>query len=447
MITPRILKGFRDFLPGQMLAKKDLISRLESVFTGFGFVPIDTPTLEYTEILLGKGGGETDKQMYRFNDNGGRDVALRFDLTVPLARYISQHHDALTFPFKRYHIAPVFRGEKSQRGRFREFYQCDFDILGEESITADLEILLVIQAGLAAINAGDFTIHVNNRGILNALLSKMGVVDQAVPVLRAIDKIYKAGEEGVRKDLLENTTLNGEQVDSIVTTLVNRDRDENIAPLRGQEIAKGLAVIRDLLGDEYSAPVDDLSRVFNTLDETGLLDAFAYNPVITRGLDYYTGIVFESFFNEHVGYGSVCSGGRYDNLTALYSKKPVSGVGASFGLDRILALMLDNGMLELRSSSADCMIFNLDDELFPQYLVLANRLRNMGINCEVALKRKKIGAQFKLAEKRGLTWVIIAGEDELSAERWNIKNIETGEEWQGADPAKLMELLKESNAS
>lgn len=428
MIEARVLKGFRDYLPEMMIPRKALVRSLESVFESFGFSPIDTPALEYADILLGKGGGETDKQVYRFSDHGGRDVALRFDLTVPLARFVSQHQNELAFPFRRYHIASVWRGENTQKGRYREFMQCDFDILGPAAGAADLEILLTIRAGFEALGVKGYRVHVNNRRFLNALLSGLGLTDKAPAVLRAVDKFYKIGAEKVTAEM----TAEGIEADTAarVLELLGLKDGGGKAGITGKAIFTALERFATITGDN-SDGVNNLLFIFKSLEEMGLLEHFAFNPAITRGLDYYTGVVFESFIEDRMEFGSVCSGGRYDNLTALYSKTPVAGVGASFGLDRLLALLEDKGAVSKIRTHSRVLIFNLDENLSAWYQALAAGFRNAGIACETVLEKKKLGQQFALAEKMGIPFVVIAGGDEKASGTFNLKNIITGVEQKG----------------
>lgn len=441
MIEPRVLKGFRDYLPQTMIPKKEIINKLENVFEKYGFVPIDTPALEYTEILLGKGGGETDKQIYRFKDHGERDIALRYDLTVPLARFVSEHYNELIFPFKRFHIAPVWRGENTQKGRYREFYQCDFDILGSDSVNADLEILLVIKSGFDSINCGDYVININNRKILNLILQKIEVNDKFSDVLRIIDKIYKIGYEKVVEELIA-IGLDREKTDNLLDFLNLKSNVKNYG-ITGNEIFEYINKLKNNLGSDIK-PISDLEYIFNTFKRMGFLNYFALNPAITRGLDYYTGIVFESFITDRIEFGSVCSGGRYDNLTGLYSKNVVSGVGASFGLDRLLALMEDKKILKTAQTKTDVLIFNMDDSLngISFYQNLASYLRTNGINSEIVYDKQKIGNQFKFAEKKGITYVIIAGEDEIKTDKYNLKNIKSGLEEKLLTKEEIIKIIK-----
>lgn len=440
MIEPKVLKGFRDTLPEAMIAKKEIIKILEEIFERFGFVPIDTPALEYSEILLGKGGGETDKQVYRFNDHGGRDVALRFDLTVPLARFVSQHYNELTFPFKRYHIAPVWRGENTQKGRYREFYQCDFDILGTNSLNSDIEILLIIREGLLRLKIDNFKIYINNRKILNAFLKKFGLEDKSVLILRTLDKIYKIGIDKVEKELVDEIGVNSTLVDKMLNFL---NLKEGKFALENEEIFNTLEKYKAILQEEYNKPVFELEYVFRTLSELDIINNYSFNPAITRGLDYYTGNVFETFVLDKTDFGSICSGGRYDNLTALYSQVKITGVGASFGLDRIMALLEEKGILTKKESNTDILIFNLDDSLNVEYHKLASEFRKRGLNVETVFEKVKINNQFKIAEKKGIKFVLFAGEEEIKEQKYNVKNILEKREYTKIPLDEIVKLIKE----
>lgn len=441
MIEPRVLKGFRDYLPQSMIPKKEIIHKLEKIFESFGFVPIDTPALEYTEILLGKGSGETDKQIYRFLDHGKRDVALRFDLTVPLARFVSEHFNELIFPFKRYHIAPVWRGENTQKGRYREFYQCDFDILGSNSVNSDIEILLVIKSGLDAINGGDYLININNRKILNLILEKLGITEKYVEILRTIDKIYKIGYAKVSEEL-ESIGISINLVKKLMEYL-NLDKCSTNFAIQGGEIFEFIDRLKKDI-DSDAKPINDLEFIFRTLEKMNILKYFAINPAITRGLDYYTGLVFETFILDRMQFGSVCSGGRYDNLTGLYSKNVVSGIGASFGLDRLISLMEDKNLFKNSQTKTELLIFNINDDIETNtfYLTLSNFFRENGVNSEVIFEKQKIANQFKFAEKKGIDFVLIAGEDEIKSDKFNLKNIVTGVEQKMLTKEDILRIVK-----
>ncbi|MDR2659393.1 MAG: histidine--tRNA ligase [Spirochaetaceae bacterium] len=401
VIEPRVLKGFRDFLPSAEIERRGFVERVETVFRSFGFVPIDTPALEYAEVLLGKAGGETEKQVYRFNDNGGRDVALRFDLTVPFARFVAEHRADLPLPFKRYHIAKVWRGENTQRGRYREFTQCDFDCIGGDSAAADFEILLMMREALSAAGAPSITIHLNHRGLFNRFLSTIDASGKSIEILRAVDKLAKAGKEEVLKTL--STFLDDERSRKILDYVEAKGSwDETFYAMTSaagsdNPDAERLKTLRDFMLD------------------TGTQDIFKLNPSITRGLDYYTGLVFETFLNDMPSIGSVCSGGRYDNLTGLYSKEALSGVGSSIGLDRLLAALEALGRTAKRKTYADLAIICVDEKRGGLYQSMAGRFREAGIPCEVFFEAKKQSAQFALAESKGIGWALIPDLDSATS--------------------------------
>ena len=406
-IEPKVLKGFRDFLPPSEMVRRSLMEKIENSFRSFGFVPIDTPALEYAEILLGKGGGETEKQIYRFTDNGERDVALRFDLTVPFARFVAQHRAELTFPFKRYHIGKAWRGENTQHGRYREFIQCDFDIIGSDRAACDFEILFLIRAALLDLGL-DFTIHVNHRGLFNRFLISIGLQEKSVEILRAVDKLAKVGREETLKNL---------------AAAADADKAQKILDFTGAggDFSQTLKRITELSGGPC-AESERLSSLWQFMrdacvDEAGGCVPFVLDPSITRGLDYYTGVVFETFLNELPEIGSICSGGRYDNLCALYSKDKNSmcGVGASIGLDRLIAALENLGKLP-DTKSCYAAIACVNDEHSGIYQRLAQKLRKQGVFCEVFTEQggeKQLVKQFILAEKRGMRYVLIPGADPL----------------------------------
>jgi len=402
-IEPRVLKGFRDFLPQAETVRRALTEKIEKTFRSFGYVPIDTPALEYADILLGKGGGETEKQIYRFKDNGERDVALRFDLTVPFARFAALHRSELTLPFKRYHIGKVWRGENTQRGRYREFLQCDIDIIGSESPAADFEILFLICAVMRDLGV-DVNIRVNHRGLFNRFLSHINIKEKSVEVLRTVDKLAKTGADETLKSL---------------TQIAGEKNAEKILEYTG---AKGsFCETLDRITELSGGPCAESERLFSIRQY--MLDAlggehFIFDPSITRGLDYYTGVVFETFLNELPDIGSVCSGGRYDNLCALYSKDKtaIGGVGMSVGLDRLIAALESVGKLpDTNTRCAAIACVNIEKS--GTYQALALKFRQAGIPCEVFLEQSgenQLVKQFVLAEKKGIRYVVIPGENPLS---------------------------------
>ncbi|WP_296031293.1 histidine--tRNA ligase [uncultured Treponema sp.] len=413
-IQPKILKGFRDFLPQDEILRSDLIEKLTKTFRSYGFVPIDTPVLEYTEILLRKSNGETEKQMFRFEDNGGRDVAMRFDLTVPFARFTAQHKEELYFPFKRYHISKVWRGEKPQAGRYREFVQCDFDTVGSDSAVSDFETLSLMKAALSAIGVDEIKIHVNHRGIFNRFLKKLGLSEKSEDILRAVDKIAKIGEEKVSAELEEITG----SADSSAKII------EYIKPLSSFE--ETLSHIEELAGGE-DEDSKRMKTIFSMMKAAGIEDTYMLDPAITRGLDYYTGIVYETFLEKLPSIGSVCSGGRYDNLAGLYMKEKLPGVGSSIGLDRLIAGLSELGLTNAKGSYLDVEIFNTDENLNVQYQELAAKLRKEGISVEVFPDTVKINKQYSVTDKKQIPWGIMISSDSETADAITLKNLKTRE--------------------
>lgn len=442
LIQPRTLKGFRDYLPETMIPREQLIQTAREVYRSFGFGPIDTPTLEYLEILTGKGSDETDRQLYKFQDHGGRDVGMRFDLTVPLARFVAQHINELGTPFKRYHIAPVWRGENTQRGRYREFMQCDFDTIGTLSVAADIETGLVINALLSAIGFERFTIHLNNRQVLNGLLQKQNLEDQATPVLRSLDKLAKIGEDKVVEEMIATAGTTEEQARSVLAmAALQGSNDEILAQLKP-------IVAGNELGEEGVAR---LEAILNGLQSGGVPEErIKLDVSIARGLDYYTGAIFETFLDDLPGIGSVCSGGRYDNLAELYTKRQLPGIGASLGLDRLLAAMEELGMLANVKTPADVLVTYFDKSALGKYLEIAATLREAGLKVEVYPEAKKLGQQLKYADARGFGYAVIAGEDELGRDALQVKDLGTGEstEYPIASAAEALQaIIKKADQS
>ncbi len=429
IIQPRVLKGFRDFTPQTEIPRRRLIPGLENHFSSFGYVPIDTPVLEYAEILLSKGGGDTDKQTYRFTDHGGRDVALRFDLTVPFARFVAAHRAELTMPFKRYHIAKAWRGENTQRGRYREFIQCDFDIVGVDSASADLEIMLMMTEGLRTLGAGATRIRFSHRGLFNLLLKKLGMEGYTAEVLRVVDKIGKIGADEVRRHLGVLVGAEGTDVllDFITPAGSNRET---------------LAKMTSLSGAESHHAAERIERILDAVEELQVHHSLVLDPSITRGLDYYTGIVFETFLDDLPTLGSVCSGGRYDNLTGLFMKEPLTGVGASIGLDRLMAGLDELGRLEKPASTTDILVMMLDENLLARYHRHAYTLRAGGLAAEVYPEPKKLTAQFKYAESKDIPLALIVGGDEAEAGTVTLKDLRSRESYDGFSIDQALDKAK-----
>jgi histidyl-tRNA synthetase len=419
LIQPRTLKGFRDFLPEAMIPREELIATAKRVYRSYGFCPIDTPALEYLEILDGKGGDESNKQLYRFEDHGGRAVALRFDLTVPLARFVAQHANELGMPFKRYHIATVWRGENTQLGRYREFMQCDFDTIGTQSIAADIETALVIHDLMQAIGFRGFKIHINNRMVLNGVLEKLNLTERATTILRSLDKLSKIGRGKVQAEMIAAAGTTSEEADAVL----------RLAELKGDSDSI-LSALRPLVaGSELGeSGVERLSGVLNGIRAAGVSSQYIELDVsIARGLDYYTGLIYETILDDLPTIGSVCSGGRYDNLTSLFTKQELPGVGASLGLDRLLAAMEKLGIVEQVRTTAEVMIPFFDRERLGDYLAMAAALRRCGLRVEFYPDPKKLGQQLKYADNRGASVALIAGSKEFAAGICQVKDLRSGE--------------------
>lgn len=416
LIEPRTLKGFRDFLPAAMIPREKLMEVARGVYRRYGFVPIDTPALELLEVLTGKGSEETDRQMYHFVDAGGRAVGMRFDLTVPFARFAAQHINELGTPFKRYHIGSVWRGETPQAGRFREFVQCDFDTIGTTGVVSDIETALVIHELMHAVGVERFKIRINNRQVLTGLLDQMELQGSSTTVLRALDKFEKVGAEQVTKELTTAGLAQSQTEQVLALAAIHGSTDDVLAKLdsllQGSEIGQqGVERLRTTCGALKAAGVKD---EFYQLDVS-----------IARGLDYYTGVVFETVLGDLPSIGSVCSGGRYDNLAGLYTKQHLPGIGASLGLDRLLAALEQLGLLPKTVSSADVFIPLFDADRINDYFQLASIVRNAGWSAEIYPEAKKLGAQLKYAVQRGFQIALVAGSQELDAGQVQIKNLAT----------------------
>ena len=418
MIDPVILKGFRDSLPKDEIPKKKIMRKLEDVFSSYGFVPIDTPVLEYTEVLLGKGGGETDKQIFRFSDNGGRDVAMRFDLTVPFARFMAAHHDEVGVPFKRYHISKVWRGENPQKGRYREFIQCDFDIVGADNAISDTEILSMMHKSFQSLGIERYTFHISHRGMFSAYLEKEGLSSSGIEILRTVDKLRKIGEDETKR-LLVDITGSEEKADGIISFITAGNNSSFMETLEKLETLSG--------GRNESS--ERMREIYQLLSSLGIEKSFVFDPSITRGLDYYTGIVYETFLDDLPSIGSVCSGGRYNNLASLYMKEQLPGVGSSIGLDRLLAALeeLKSPLLE-KTEAAEVLIIPETGKV-SDALNEAEKLRSNGISTDVYLipdaKMKKI---YAYAEAKEIPYMLTFKEGKAEVKDLTTREMITEEE-------------------
>ena len=430
---PRTLPGFMELLPNEQILFNQMKKTIEESYQKFGFLPIDTPVIELSEVLLAKAGGETEKQIYRFN-KGETDLSLRFDLTVPLAKFVAKNYNDLSFPFRRYQIGKVYRGEKAQKGRYREFYQCDIDIIGdgELSIINDAELPVVISTTFKNLGFSNFTIKINNRKILNGLYEGLGQKENSVDIMRIIDKIDKIGEEKVRKEISELGVSN-EIVDKLVSFIkIEGTTDERLAKLDEMNIKN----------ETYQKGVNELKDVIKYIRMFGLPEEnFTVDFTIARGLDYYTGTVYETFLNEYRELGSVCSGGRYENLAENYTDKKLPGVGISIGLTRLFYKLNELGLIKAtKKSVADVLIVPMMDDM-KEAIALGTNLRNAGINTEIYLNDKKIKAKMKYADRLKIPYVIVVGENEVQANKLKVKNMETGEEKEASFDAKEIKAL------
>jgi histidyl-tRNA synthetase len=454
MIDPRVASGLRDLPPTLTIPRERILDGFRETFASFGFVPIETPHIERMEVLTGKGAGSDEvlRQIFEVTNKGGTpgELALRFDLTVPLARFVAKHIDALGVPFKRYAIGSVFRGERPAKGRFREFVQCDFDTIGTESVIADAEIAQVIHAALISAEVNDFTITLNDRRVLTGLLDSQGLAVRSGPVLRALDKLDKIGPEGVRDELLKSDQTGGaglapDQAEQIVA-VSTRFRG-------GDEI---LADAATSLGSHplVENGVTHLRTVFELLVSAGIpRHRLRFNLGLARGLDYYTGIVFETTVNGWEKFGSVASGGRYDNLASLFTPRRLPGVGASIGLDRLIALLDDAGRLKSRATTVPVLVANFPGTSPAVPVKLAARLRAAGIGAEVFPDPIPIGKQMGYGSSRGHRLAVIVGPDEEARQAFNLRNLASRVEDKGLAWSVLedsvesaLEVLKQEGA-
>ena len=421
-VTPRTLSGFMELLPADQLKFERMLSLLRETYSSYGFTPLDTPVIEAAEVLLAKGGGETEKQVYRFT-KGDSDLALRFDLTVPLAKYVAAHYAELSFPFRRYQIGKVYRGERAQRGRFREFYQADIDVIGDGKldILSEAEIPAIIYDTFTRLGIRRFQIRVNNRKLLNGFYAMNGMSEKAGEIMRTVDKLDKIGPEKVRQCLIDDVKMLPCKAENVMDFMaVKGTNAEVIAAL---ERYRGM----DATFDEG---LDELRTVVRHLADFGVPEEnFSVDLTIARGLDYYTGTVYETLMLDHPEIGSVCSGGRYDNLAEFYTDRKLPGVGISIGLSRFFYILSEQGLLSDEGGAAPCdaLVLPMTEEL-GDAIAAAAELRRKGLRVQLYTEKKKFKAKMSYADKLGVPYVIFLGEDELAANVLSVKDMRTGEQ-------------------
>lgn len=419
-VPTRVLPGFMELVPAEQIEFDRIKAVIEDTYQKFGFIPLDTPLIERADILLAKAGGETEKQIYRFT-KGENDLALRFDLTVPLARYVSEHANELVFPFRRSHVGKVYRGERAQKGRYREFYQCDIDIIGDGSLSllSDAEIPSVINEVFSRLDFGPFVIRVSNRKLIMGLLTSLEAGDMSIGIMQTIDKLEKIGESEVR-DLLATLGVPNNTIRTIFDFIAIKGSSEEV-----------LAALRNLRVDNetFRAGVDELAEVVRYMGILGVsADRYVIDLTIARGLDYYTGTVYETVLRDHPGLGSICSGGRYDNLAETYTDRKLPGVGISIGLTRLFSQLKDAGLLRFGSATPTKVLVVplIADVSVP--LAIATTLREADMPTEVYFEDVKMKNKLAYANKLGIPFVVLVGEDEIATGEFTVKNMETGEQ-------------------
>ena len=422
MIKPRTLSGFMELLPDKQLRFDRMAGVIRDAYASYGFTPLDTPAIEDAQILLAKGGGETEKQIYRFQ-KGDSDLALRFDLTVPLAKYVALHYGELAFPFRRFQISKVYRGERAQRGRFREFYQADIDIIGDGKldILNEAEIPAIIYKVFRGFGLSRFQIHVNNRKILNGFYAMLGLTEKAGDIMRTVDKLDKIGPQKVRAMLLEDCGLLDAQAEEILAFIAIRGTNAQV-----------IAALEGYAGrnDIFDTGLQELKVVTANLAAFGMPEEnFTVDLTIARGLDYYTGTVYETLLLDHPELGSVCSGGRYDNLAGYYIDKPLPGVGISIGLTRLFYVLDEQGLLNpaVPAAPADALVLPMTEEMGPA-IALAETLRSAGLRVQLYGEKKKFKQKMAYANKLAVPFAVLLGEDEIAQGKCSVKDMASGEQ-------------------
>lgn len=445
IVKPRTPAGTMELLPLDQIAFQDMLDTIRRNYERFGFLPVETPVFEIADVLLTKSGGETERQVYFVQSTGSLkqgdapELALRFDLTVPLARYVAEHEHGLSFPFRRYQMQRVYRGESAQRGRFREFYQCDIDIIGKDelSIRYDAEVVAVIASVFRELAVGPFVIQLNNRKLMRGFFERAGVADaeQQTLVLREVDKLDKRGADYVRRTLTgEGFGLAAERVDEILAFVAQRSNSH----------AEALAMLAALGGGnaQLEAGVAELTEVLNLVKGLGVPESqYALNFSIARGLDYYTGSVYETLLKDHPEIGSVCSGGRYENLASHYTRSRLPGVGISIGATRLYYQLREAGLIGTAESTVQVLVTQMDAGLMPTYLEIASQLRAAGINTELVLDASKLGKQLKYADKAGIRFAVIIGDNEAQRGAVVVKDLYKQEQFE-VERSELIKALR-----
>lgn len=434
LVKPRTPSGFPEYLPGEQIEFNRLLGIIRTTYERYGFSPLDTPDIELSEVLLAKSGGDTAKQVYRFN-KGDTDLSLRFDLTVPLARYVAQHEGQLVFPFRRYHIGKVHRGERAQAGRFREFYQCDIDVIGSESPIVDAEFPAVINEIFEQFAFGEFTIRVNNRKVLNGFFEALGLADRSVETLRLVDKIEKLSREDLTREF-EKLGLNAGQIERLFAFVtIEGDNSGVIAQLQALDVDSDL----------FKEGVGELETLVDALRSMGVPEKrFRVDLKIARGLDYYTGTVYETVLNEHPEVGSVCSGGRFDDLAGLYTNTKLPGVGISIGLTRLFYKLREAGIIEAkRQSPADVVVLPLTSDQIGYGLEISDLLRQAGIATLHYTEPNNVKAKFRYANRMGYRYALVLGETEVRDATVSVKNMDSGES-ATVPKQDIVEFIRES---
>ena len=427
-IKPRTLSGFMELLPRDQVVFDRMVAILRESYSLYGFTPLDTPAIEASEVLLAKGGGETEKQIYRFT-KGDTDLSLRFDLTVPLAKYVALHYNELSFPFRRFQIGKVYRGERAQRGRFREFYQADIDVIGDGKldIANEAEVPAIIYKTFTALGLKRFKIRVNNRKVLNGLFDLLGLEEQAGDVMRTIDKLEKIGPEKVKAILVDDFAVAPDTADTLLGLLAAEDPMAALEPFKGKN-------------ELFDLGVSELETVVKYMSAYGVPeDHFMVDLTIARGLDYYTGTVYETVMLDHPEVGSICSGGRYDNLAEYYTDKQLPGVGISIGLTRLFSVLEAQGYLN-EDLLADVLILPMTEDLSAA-ISFATTLRDAGVRCQLHCEKKKFKQKLSYADKLSIPYAAFLGEDEIAQGKVTVKDLTTGEQ-QTVTPAEAVALVQ-----